>query len=145
MDMKTLMISFFSLFFMLTVLAQDVELSTEKQSVVVDNLTSGIVTDNNGLNASAAIVLYDLIDQGYLESDNGSKAMIPLLRLLNNGKTEEVRIAAALALYKLGNGIGIYRLRGAAIFGDNEKVSSVCKNLYYSYHKINGTEYFLNF
>lgn len=143
--MKKLMVLFFSLLFVFTCLAQDVELSAEKKSVIVDNLTNGIVTDNNGLNASSAIVLYDLIDQGYMESDNGSKAMIPLLRLLNNGETEEVKIAAALALYKLGNGIGIYRLRGASIFDDNENVSSVCKNLYYSYHKINGSEYFLNF
>ncbi|MGD8305471.1 MAG: hypothetical protein PVF17_02355 [Ignavibacteria bacterium] len=143
--MKTLMVLFFSLLFAFTGLAQDVELSAERKSVIVDNLTNGIVTDNNGLNASSAIVLYDLIDQGYMESNNGSKAMIPLLRLLNNGETEEVKIAAALALYKLGNGIGIYRLRGASIFDDNENVSSVCKNLYYSYHKINGSEYFLNF
>jgi len=143
--MKTLMVLLFSFLFILTSLAQDVELSTEKQSVVVDNLTNGIVTNNDGLNASSAIVLYDLINQGYLESDNGSRAMIPLLRLLNNGESEEVRIASALAIYELGNGIGIYQLRGAAIFDDNEKVSSVCKNLYYSYHKINVTEYFLNF
>ena len=143
--MKNLMVLLFSLLFISTSLAQDVEFSAEKKSAVVDNLTNGIVTDNNGLNASSAIVLYDLVDQGYLESDNGSRALIPLLRLLNNGETEEVRIAAALALYKLGNGIGIYQLRGAAIFDESEKVSSISKNLYYSYHKINGTEYFLNF
>ena len=143
--MKTLMVVLALLFFLLTGLAQEVEFSAEKKSGVVDNLTNGIVADNSGLNASSANVLYDLIDDGYLESDDGSKAMIPLLRLLDKGETDEVRIAAALALYKLGNGIGIYRLRGVAVFDDNEKVSSICKNLYYSYHKINGTEYFLNF
>ena len=71
--------------------------------------------------------------------------MIPLLNMLENGKTEEERIAAAVALYQLGNSIGIYRLRGVAIYDDNERVSSVCKNLYYSYHKLHGTEYFINF
>jgi len=143
--MKSLMTVLVSLMFLLTGLAQEVEFSAEKKSVVVDNLTNGIVADNIGLNASSATVLFNLINEGYLESDNCSKTMIPLLRLLANGKTDEVRIAAALALYKLGNGIGIYRLRGVAIFDENEKVSSICKNLYYSYHKINGTEYFLNF
>ena len=143
--MKTLMVVLASLLFLLNGLAQEVEFSAEKKSGVVDNLTNGIIADNSGLNASSANVLYDLIDDGYLESDDGSKAMIPLLRLLDKGETDEVRIAAALALYKLGNGIGIYRLRGVAVFDDNEKVSSICKNLYYSYHKINGTEYFLNF
>jgi len=143
--MKSLMVVLTSLLFLLTCLAQEVKLSAEKKSGVVDNLTNGIVSDNSGLNASSANVLYDLIDDGYLESDDGSKAMIPLLKLLDKGETDEVRIAAALALYKLGNGIGIYRLRGVAQFDENEKVSSVCKNLYYSYHKINGSEYFLNF
>ena len=143
--MKSLMTVLVSFMFLLTGLAQEVEFSAEKKSVIVDNLTNGIVADNSGLNASSANVLYDLIDYRYLESDNCSKAMIPLLRLLNNGETDEVRIAAAFALYKLGNSIGIYRLRGVAIFDENEKVSSICKNLYYSYHKINGTEYFLNF
>jgi hypothetical protein len=143
--MKSLMTVLVSLLFLLTGLAQEVEFSAEKKSVIVDNLTNGIVADNSGLNASSANVLYDLIDYRYLESDNCSKAMIPLLRLLNNGETDEVRIAAAFALYKLGNSIGIYKLRGVAIFDENEKISSICKNLYYSYNKINGTEYFLNF
>jgi len=90
-------------------------------------------------------VLSDLINDAYLESDDASKAMIPLLKMLDNGKTECERIAAAVALYKLGNSIGIYRLRGVAIFDDNIKVSTVCKNLYYSFHKLHGTEYFLDF
>ena len=143
--MKPLMTVLVSLMFLLTGLAQEVEFSAEKKSVVVDNLTNGIVADNIGLNASSATVLFNLINEGYLESDNCSKAMIPLLKLLENGKTDEVRIAAALALYQLGNNIGIYRLRGVARFDDNERISSICKNLYYSYHKINGTEYFIDF
>jgi len=71
--------------------------------------------------------------------------MIPLLKLLNDGKTDEERIAAAVALYQLGNPIGIYRLRGVAVFDDNEKVAMVCKNLYYTYHKLHGTEYLVSF
>ena len=143
--MKSLMTVLVSLMFLLTGLAQEAEFSAEKKSVVVDNLTNGIVADNIGLNASSATVLFNLINEGYLESDNCSKTMIPLLKLLENGKTDEVRIAAALALYQLGNNIGIYRLRGVARFDDNERISSICKNLYYSYHKINGTEYFIDF
>ena len=143
--MKSLMMVLFSFLFVFTSLAQDVQFSDDEKSTVVDNLTNGIEADNNGLNASSANVLYDLIADEYLESDDGDKAMIPLLKLLKRGETDETRIAAALALYKLGNGIGIYRLRGVAQFDENENVSSVCKNLYYSYHKINGSEYFLNF
>lgn len=143
--MKISVVVFFSFFFMMNTLAQDVKLSADNKSVIVDNLTQGILTDNNGLKQSSAKVLYDLIDQGYLESGNGSKAMIPLLKLLKNGETDEVRIAAAVALFKLDNGIGIYQLRGVALYDENEKVSSVCKNLYYSYHILNSSQYFLNF
>lgn len=142
--MKTLMIVLTSLLLQLSCFAQ-VEISEDQKSAAIYNLTEGIKSDNGGLAASSAVILYNLIDEGYMQRDYSSRPMIPLLRLLDNGETDEVRIAAALALYKLGNGIGIYNLRSVAIFDDNEKVSSICKNLYYSYHKINGSEYFLNF
>jgi len=50
-----------------------------------------------------------------------------------------------MALFQLGNPIGIYQLRGVAVFDDNEKVATVCKNLYYSYHKLHHTEYLVSF
>jgi HEAT repeat protein len=125
--------------------AQTEQFTAEKKSAVVDNLTVGINSSNNGLRTSSANVMYDLIDENYLQSNDASKSMIPLLNMLENGETEEVRIAAAVALFKLGNGIGIYRLRGVAKYDKNPRVSGVCKNLYYSYHKLNGTEYLINF
>lgn len=143
--MKTLLIVLFAVLLVPTLSAQAAELSVEKKSAAVDNLTVGIVSDNTGLQTSAALVLYDLIEKSYLQSNDASKAMIPLLIMLEKGKTEEERIAAAVALFKLGNAIGIYRLRGVAVFDDNEKVANVCKNLYYSYHKLNGTEYLVKF
>jgi HEAT repeat protein len=143
--MKTLTVVLLALLISATLLAQVTEFPVEKKFAIVDNLNNGIVSENTGLHTSAALVLYDLINGSYLQSDDASRAMIPLLEMLDNGKTDEERIAAALALYKLGNKIGIYRLRGVAIYDDNEKVAKVCKNLYYSYHKLNGTEYFLDF
>ena len=111
----------------------------------MDNLNVGINSSNIGLRTSSADVLFDLIEDNYLQSDDASKSMIPLLKMLENGKTDDERIAAAVALYQLGNGIGIYRLRGVAIFDDNKRVSTICKNLYYSYHILHGTEYLINF
>ena len=143
--MKTLVIVFFAVLLVPTLSAQAAELSVEKKSAAVDNLTVGIVSDNTGLQTSSALVLYDLIEKSYLQSNDASKTMIPLLIMLENGKTDEERIAAAVALFKLGNAIGIYRLRGVAVFDDNEKVANVCKNLYYSYHILNGTEYLVKF
>lgn len=143
--MKTLIAVFLTLFVVQTLSAQASEFSTEQKSAIVNNLIVGIESDNTGLNTSSAIVLHDLINESYLQSSDASKAMIPLLKLLNDGKTDEERIAAAVALYELGNAIGIYRLRGVAVFDDNVKVATVCKNLYYTYHKLHGTEYLVSF
>ena len=143
--MKTLLTLFFSLLVVQTLSAQEPEFPDNKKSLIVDNLTVGIKSENSGLHTSSALVIYELINESYLESDDASKAMIPLLKLLKNGKTEEERIAAAMALFQLGNSIGIYQLRGVAVFDDNEKVATICKNLYYSYHKLHHTEYLVSF
>jgi hypothetical protein len=143
--MKTLMIVLVAFVLVPFVSAQTEQFSAEKKSSIVDNLNIGIESDNYGLRVGSADVLFDLINQSYLKSEDASKAMIPLLIMLEKGKTDEERISAAVALFKLGNGIGIYRLRGVAIFDDNARVSSICKNLYYSYHKLNGTEYLIDF
>ncbi len=143
--MKTLLIVLFALIAVQTLSAQVTEFPVEKKSAIVDNLTTAIVSENTGLHTSGAFVLSELIIESYLESSDASKAMIPLLKLLKNGKTDGERIAAAVALYHLGNAIGIYQLRGVAVFDDNEKVATACKNLYYTYHKLQGTEYLVNF
>jgi hypothetical protein len=143
--MKTLIVVFLTLLVVQSLSAQIPEFPAEKKSAIVDNLTAGIESENTGLHTSAALVMYDLLSDSYLESSDASKAMIPLLKMVKEGKTDEERIAAAVALYELGNPIGIYRLRGVAVFDDNEKVAMICKNLYYTYHKLHGTEYLATF
>ncbi len=143
--MKTLLIVLMAFILVPFVSAQTEQFPQDQKSVIVENLNVGIKSDNYGLRTSSANVLFDLINESYLQSEDASKSMIPLLIMLENGKTDEERIAAALALFKLGNRIGIYRLRGVAIFDDNARVSTICKNLYYSYHKLNGTEYLIDF
>jgi len=143
--MKTLFTVILTLLVVHTLSAQVPEFPGEKKSAIVDNLTVGIESQNTGLHTSAALVMFDLINESYLQSSDASKAMIPLLKLLNEGKTNEERIAAAVALYQLGNPIGIYRLRGVAVFDRNEKVALICKNLYVTYHKLHGTEYLISF
>jgi len=143
--MKTLFIVLFTLFTAYTLTAQATAFPAEKKSAVVDNLTVGIESENAGLHTSAALVLSGLIIESYLESSDASNALIPLLKMLANGKTDEERIAAAFALYQLGNEIGIYRLSGIAVFDENEKVAIICRNLYYTFHKLHGTEYLVSF
>jgi HEAT repeat protein len=143
--MKALAVLFFALIAVQAVQAQSAEFTVEKKSAIVDNLTVGIKSENTGLHTSSSFVLSDLVNDGYLNAEDASKALIPLLKLLKYGETEEVRIAAALALYQLGDEIGIYQLRGVGKFDDDEKVAVVCRNLYYTYHKLNGTEYLVSF
>ena len=138
--MKTLFMLLMLMLPVSVVFSQSENLSSTQKSEIVDNLNVGINSDNNGLRTSSADVLSDLVNDKYLDKSAASKSMIPLLMMLENGKSDEERISAALALYNLGNPIGIYRLRGIAVYDNNEKVSTVCKNLYYTYHKLNGTE-----
>ena len=143
--MKTIIIVLIAFIIVPFTSSQTKQFPEEKKSAIVDNLTIGIESTNYGLRISSADVLFDLVHNEYLDSDDASKAMIPLLMMLDRGQTDEERISAALALFNLGNGIGIYRLRGVAKYDDNERVSKICKNLYYSYHKLNGTEYLIDF
>lgn len=142
--MKTLFMLLMLMLPVSVVFSQSENLSSTQKSEIVDNLNVGINSDNNGLRTSSADVLSDLVNDKYLDKSDASKSMIPLLIMLENGKSDEERISAALALYNLGNPIGIYRLRGVAVYDNNEKVSTVCKNLYYTYHKLNGTEYLVD-
>ncbi len=112
---------------------------------IAENLTQGIESDNEGLRISSATMILEFIDNSIVKPDDFSKSLIPLLRMLDNGKTESERMTAALTLYSLDNSIGIYRLRGAARFDQSEKVRSVSKNLYYGYHTIHNSTSFLDF
>ena len=142
--MKTLFMLLMLMLPVSVVFSQSENLSSTQKSEIVDNLNVGINSDNNGLRTSSADVFSDLVNDKYLDKSDASKSMIPLLIMLENGKSDEERISAALALYNLGNPIGIYRLRGVAVYDNNEKVSTVCKNLYYTYHKLHGTEYLVD-
>ena len=139
--MKTLLTLFLALLVVQILAAQSSGFTAEKKNAAVDNLTAAIESENDGLQTSGATILSDLIKESYIESNDASLTLIPLLKMLKEGTTDEERIAAAFAIYELDNKIGIYHLRGVAVFDDNEKVANVCKNLYYSYHKLHGTEY----
>ncbi len=118
--------------------------STDK-SAIVQSLVNGISSENDGLRTSAAVVMKEVIDRAIVQPEDFSGSLIPLLKMLDTGRTDDERIAAAVALYSLDNGIGIYRLRGSARFDNSEKVRTVSKNLYYSFHTLHHSKYFLDF
>ncbi len=115
-----------------------------KKDNVVKNLSAALSSENTGLRVSSALVLVQLIDTKYLNEENSKTALLPLMKMLNTGNSDQERIAAALALFKVGDNRGIYKLKGSAKFDERKRVKNICNKLYYEYNKQNGTEYLLN-
>jgi hypothetical protein len=99
-------------------------LSDEEYHQAEQNLLAGIKSGNLGLQTSSAYFL------GEMKSD---KALIPLLRIVRNGETEEARIIAALSLYKIESKIGMYRLKYLAESDESELARQVFARIYKKY------------
>ncbi len=98
--------------------------SEEEYDQIEANMLAGIKSDNTGLQTSCAYFL------GEMKSD---RSMIPLLKLVTNGKTEEARIIAALSLYKIESNIGMYRLKHLAESDESELARRVFERIYNIY------------
>ncbi len=145
--MKTLSVIFviLALIFVSSTLANGAVRSETERAKIADNLREGLISENEGLRVSSAHVLSSLLDAKVIEKDDASGSLIPLLKMLNNGPTDEERITAALALYKIGNKIGIYSLKEAARFDKSARVRRHAKDFYFNYHLQNGDTYLLDF
>ena len=145
--MKTLIsiLLFSSLIFAPMLTAGSDPNSESHKTAIVENLTRGVNSDNEGLRISSALVIKQVIDNNIVHPDDFSSSLIPLLKMLDKGTTTAERMTAALTLYSLDNGIGIYKLRGSARFDASKKVRTISKNLYYGYHTIHNSTYFLDF
>ncbi|MFZ0453821.1 MAG: hypothetical protein WCE54_07480 [Ignavibacteriaceae bacterium] len=98
--------------------------SEAKLSVIEENLIRGVKSDNSGLQTSCAYFLGEM---------KSSKAMIPLLKLVKHGATDESRIIAALSLYKIHSKIGMCQLKGLAKTEKSELVRKVFDRIYKKY------------
>ncbi len=94
------------------------------KELVEKNLLIGLNSDNYGLRTSCAF---------YLGDYKSEKAVIPLLNMLHNEKDPAVRILAALSLMKIGDERGIYAVKKAIIYDDNESVKKMCRKFYEAY------------
>lgn len=99
----------------------------------IKTLIVGLESNNIGLKSSSAYMI------GELQITEG---IIPLLRMLHNEKNEDLRIAAALALYKIGSPTSIYAVKQAIRFDESRRVSKHCADFYQEYqkNKFNGEE-----
>ena len=94
----------------------------------IASLIEGLNSDNIGLKTGCAYLLGEL---------NLTEGIIPLMRLLRNDESEEVRICAALALYKIGTPISIFAVKQAIRFDESERVSKLAAKFYYDYLRSN--------
>ena len=98
--------------------------SDEEKERIEENFLKGVISNNSGLQISSAYFLGEM---------KSSKAIIPLLKLLREGETEEARIIAAISLYKLDSGIGMYRLKWYSVHEENDLVKRNFTRIYKTY------------
>jgi HEAT repeat protein len=99
---------------------------TANKKLIEDNLFVGLESDNAGLQRSCAYML------GVIQS---SRATIPLMRELRFSEDEDMRVAAAWALCRIGSGVGVYAVKTAVRYDDSEKVQNACAWFYETYVK----------
>lgn len=100
--------------------------SKSSSAIVELNLIAGVETMNEGVQVGSAY---------YLGEMKSAKAVLPLMKLLHEGKTDGVRISAAAALIKIGDSRGVFAVKQCGRFDSNESVRRMCANLYAYYMK----------
>jgi len=58
------------------------------------------------------------------------RSVIALLAILHDNPSEELRILAALSLYKLGDSRGIYAIKQAIKYDESNRVQRMCEIFY---------------
>lgn len=105
----------------------DVNKTTKKANTyetIEQNRLIGLASDNEGVRISAAFNLGEMKSQ---------KAVVPLMKQLRDGTSEEERIIAALSLIKIGDPRGAFMVGRTAKYCDCEKLSYFCEKFYQSY------------
>lgn len=98
--------------------------SAAQKEVIVESLLNGLASGNLGLMVSSA---------QFLAEYKSGRSVIPLMQMLHESENPESRIAAALALVKIGDSRGVFAVRQAAHFDENEQVRNMCMKFYCAY------------
>jgi hypothetical protein len=127
--MKTLIITLFLTFSLiaLSYAAGNPSDNIEIKQSTVSSLLTGLNSNNLGLKSSSAYMLGEL---------KVTSAVIPLMKILHWDKNEDLRIAAALALYKIGTPLSINAVKQSIRFDESQRVSKLCASFYNEYLKI---------
>ena len=95
-------------------------ITTVDWSKAEKNYLVALASENIGLRQSAA---------NYLAEYRLTGAVQPLIEVLRTDKVEQLRMAAAVALFQLGNKDGIEAVKEASIYDGSEKVAKFCEQL----------------
>ncbi len=115
-----------------TAFAGDDKSEADVKESTIASLMEGLTSDNLRLKSSCAYMLGEL---------KVTEAIIPLMRILHNDVNEELRISAALALYKIGTPMSIHAVKQAGRFDESARVNKLAQNFYTEYlrEKLNNT------
>ena len=121
---RILALTVFLLVLSSTIFAGDGKSEVVVKESSIASLLEGLTSDNLGLKSSCAYMLGEL---------KVTKAIIPLMRILHSNVNEELRISAALALYKIGTPMSIFTVKQAGRFDESERVRKLAQNFYAEY------------
>ena len=97
-----------------------------RRSKAIASLMVGLSSDNAGLQESSAHMLGEL---------KSTEAVVPLMKLLHESESESMRLIAALALTRIGDGRGTYAVRQAARFDASQRVRTTAAWFYNEYYR----------
>ena len=126
--MKSLIIDLMLTFTMISALysAGNPKATLEIKQNTISSLMKGLSSENLGLKSSSAYMLGEL---------KVTSAVIPLMKILRCNENEDLRIAAALALYKIGTPLSINAVKQSVRFDNSTRVSKLCASFYNEYLK----------
>ena len=100
------------------------ELNSSQIEACYKTLQLGLNSDNEGLKAGCAYMAGEIHCQ---------RSVVCLLKILHDNPSEELRILAALSLYKIGDARGIYAIKRAIKYDGSKRVQRMCGIFYKAY------------
>ncbi len=94
--------------------------STEMEACF-ETLEQGLSSENEGLKAGCIYMVGEMRCQ---------KSVVALLKILHSNQSDELRILAALSLYKIGDLRGIFAIKKAITYDESKRVQQMCELFY---------------
>lgn len=128
MKRSTLLFSvFLFLIFSIQIFPQETaDKTSAEMDACFETLQQGLNSDNAGLIAGCTYMIGEVRCQ---------RSIVSLLNMLHNSDSEELRILAALSLYKIGDSRGLYAIKQSIKFDESKRVQRMCDIVYKAYQR----------